>query len=142
MTADEDRAKWLEQCARNLRKWEKAAKPLDRKLRRKMAPHVHKIYKDKSVGLIMLLTKKVAQYAPTAEVGMQIRRKAYEIFVKKDPETCLAEMPEVPNKDRLSQLQQQCKAELAQLIMMVEQARQGVAGEAAAGAAASEATGE
>jgi len=54
--------------------------------------------------------------------------KVVEIFESKEPEECLQEMPELPNKDKLVQVQNQAKNELAQLIMMVEQARQDAAG--------------
>lgn len=50
--------------------------------------------------------------------------KAVEIWEEKDSETCLAEMPEVPSQERLVQVQQQVRAELAQLVTAVEQARQ------------------
>jgi len=56
--------------------------------------------------------------------AIQSYSKAIEIWAQKDPETCVAEMPEVPSKDRIAQMQQQCRAELGQLIVMVEQARQ------------------
>jgi len=49
--------------------------------------------------------------------------RAVEIWMQKDPETCLTEMPEAPSKERLSQLQQQCRAELGQLVLLAEQAR-------------------
>merc|ERR1712217_462573 len=49
--------------------------------------------------------------------------KAVEIWQAKDSETCLKEMPEVPNQERLKQVQEQCRAELTQLIMAVEQVR-------------------
>eukprot|EP00931_Biecheleriopsis_adriatica_P122472 TRINITY_DN97464_c0_g1_i1.p1 TRINITY_DN97464_c0_g1~~TRINITY_DN97464_c0_g1_i1.p1 ORF type:complete len:435 (-),score=127.43 TRINITY_DN97464_c0_g1_i1:45-1349(-) len=61
--------------------------------------------------------------------GGQIREavtayaKCLEIFSKKTAEECLAEIPEVPSKDRLQQLQQQCRGELAQLVAMAEQAK-------------------
>lgn len=50
--------------------------------------------------------------------------KAVEIWTHKDMETCLAEMPEVPSKDRLTQMQEQCCTELGQLLVVLEQARQ------------------
>eukprot|EP00406_Dinophysis_acuminata_P063905 CAMPEP_0179270448 /NCGR_PEP_ID=MMETSP0797-20121207/31473_1 /TAXON_ID=47934 /ORGANISM="Dinophysis acuminata, Strain DAEP01" /LENGTH=430 /DNA_ID=CAMNT_0020978785 /DNA_START=38 /DNA_END=1328 /DNA_ORIENTATION=- len=53
--------------------------------------------------------------------------KALEIWEQKDIETCLAEMPEVPSKERFQQVQQQARAELTQIILQVEQARQGAA---------------
>jgi len=53
--------------------------------------------------------------------AIQVYAKALEIWEKKTPEECLAEMPELPNKERLGQVQQQAKAELAQLLMLVEQ---------------------
>merc|ERR550525_385487 len=56
--------------------------------------------------------------------------KAVEIWMHKDPETCLSEMPEVPSQDRLLQLQQQTRTELGQLVIMVGQAQQSVADEA------------
>merc|ERR1711920_802753 len=58
--------------------------------------------------------------------------KAVEIWASKDPEVCLKEMPEVPSKDRLTQLQQLCKQELTQLILLVEQARQSASSESGA----------
>mmetsp|Transcript_80800 Transcript_80800/g.210442 ORF Transcript_80800/g.210442 Transcript_80800/m.210442 type:complete len:455 (+) Transcript_80800:79-1443(+) len=65
---------------------------------------------------------------------------AYEMWQGKDPEVCLAEMPEVPNKERLLQVQEQCRQELAQLVLFFEEAKrrheQGNLGsDAAAGAA-------
>lgn len=55
--------------------------------------------------------------------AIQSYTKAYEIWTSKDPKEILEEMPEVPNKERLEQLQTQCRNELGQLIQMVEQAR-------------------
>lgn len=55
--------------------------------------------------------------------AIQAYTKACEVWMHKDPKECLKEMPEVPNEERLASLQQQCKRELAELIMMVEQAR-------------------
>eukprot|EP00933_Yihiella_yeosuensis_P042493 TRINITY_DN37084_c0_g1_i1.p1 TRINITY_DN37084_c0_g1~~TRINITY_DN37084_c0_g1_i1.p1 ORF type:complete len:473 (-),score=140.68 TRINITY_DN37084_c0_g1_i1:132-1502(-) len=49
--------------------------------------------------------------------------KALKIFSEKPVEECLKELPEVPSKERLEQLQQQCKGELAQLLSMMEQAK-------------------
>merc|ERR1712060_203840 len=57
--------------------------------------------------------------------------KAIEIWMHKPIETCLEEMPEVPSKDRLLQLQQQSRAELGQLVLTVEQARQNATSESA-----------
>jgi len=48
---------------------------------------------------------------------------AYEIWTSKDPEECLRELPEVPSKERLSQLQEQCRQELAQLVLFAEELR-------------------
>uniref|UniRef100_A0A7S4W7U5 Uncharacterized protein n=1 Tax=Alexandrium monilatum TaxID=311494 RepID=A0A7S4W7U5_9DINO len=59
--------------------------------------------------------------------AIQSYTKAVEIWEQKDPETCIKETPELPSKDRIAQMQQQCRAELAQLIMMVEQARRAAA---------------
>jgi len=56
--------------------------------------------------------------------------KALEIFAGKTPEECLAEIPEVPSKDRLEQLQQQCRNELAQLVAMAEHAKAQASGQA------------
>lgn len=56
--------------------------------------------------------------------AIQAYTKACEIWAHKDPKECLAETPEVPNEQRLADLQQECKAELAQLVMTIEQARE------------------
>jgi tetratricopeptide (TPR) repeat protein len=56
--------------------------------------------------------------------AIQSYTKAYEIWTSKDPKELLAEMPEVPNKERLDQLVAQCRGELGQLVSMVEQARE------------------
>ncbi|CAK0816045.1 unnamed protein product [Prorocentrum cordatum] len=53
--------------------------------------------------------------------------KALEIWVSKDAKTCLQELPEVPSEDRVAQLQEQTRAELGQLLAMVEQAQRGSA---------------
>lgn len=47
--------------------------------------------------------------------------KALEIWESKRPEEVLAEMPEMPNAERLKQVQEQAKQELVQLLMMMEQ---------------------
>merc|ERR1711865_713345 len=70
--------------------------------------------------------------------AIQSYTKAYEIFTSRDPEEILKEMPEVPNKERLGQIQSQCRNELGQLIGMVEQARQQVENPAADAPAAVE----
>lgn len=49
---------------------------------------------------------------------------AMMIWTRKDLETCLKEMPDVPNKDRLLTLQQSCRDELGALVVAMEQARQ------------------
>eukprot|EP00930_Biecheleria_cincta_P043687 TRINITY_DN29980_c0_g1_i1.p1 TRINITY_DN29980_c0_g1~~TRINITY_DN29980_c0_g1_i1.p1 ORF type:complete len:452 (-),score=126.81 TRINITY_DN29980_c0_g1_i1:16-1323(-) len=49
--------------------------------------------------------------------------KALEVFSKKTTKECLAELPEVPSEERLLQLQNQCKGELAQLLALAEQAQ-------------------
>ncbi|CAE7617228.1 SGT2 [Symbiodinium natans] len=49
--------------------------------------------------------------------------KTLEIFAQKTSEECLAEIPEVPSRERLDQLQGQVKAELAQLLAIAEQAK-------------------
>jgi len=66
--------------------------------------------------------------------------KACEIWMQKDPETCLAEMPEVPNKERLASLQNQTRAELGMLVQAVEQMRQQAAAGGTAAAPATSAT--
>jgi len=50
--------------------------------------------------------------------------QAVTILGKKDPEECLREMPEVPNKERLAKLQEECRAELGQIVLAMEHARQ------------------
>jgi len=59
---------------------------------------------------------------------------AYELWTKKDPQVCLAEMPEVPTKERFSMLQEQCRQELAQIVLFVEEAKKrAAAGEGGGG---------
>lgn len=64
---------------------------------------------------------------------------ALKIWMSKEPEVCLEETPELPDKARLVQVQVQTKKELAQLLAIVEEVRkkagqQGLASEAAGGA--------
>jgi len=75
---------------------------------------------------------------------------AYELWTKRDPEVCIREMPEVPSKERFCQLQEQCRQELAQLVMFAEEIKRrreagepisDDAGAAAVGAAVAEAAG-
>lgn len=61
--------------------------------------------------------------------------KAMEIWMDKSLDEQMKEMPEVPSKERLAQLQQQCKAELAQLVIIAEQVQKQESG---GGAEASE----
>lgn len=49
--------------------------------------------------------------------------KAHQIWTSKDLETCLQETPDVPNKERLVGLQKQCENELAQLVLVLEEAK-------------------
>mmetsp|Transcript_116816 Transcript_116816/g.184748 ORF Transcript_116816/g.184748 Transcript_116816/m.184748 type:complete len:435 (+) Transcript_116816:108-1412(+) len=58
--------------------------------------------------------------------AIQCYTKALEIWSSKDPKELLAEMPEVPNAERLEQLKATCTAELGQLVEMIEHARQQV----------------
>lgn len=67
--------------------------------------------------------------------AIQSYTKAYEIWQSKDAEEILQEMPEVPNKQRLEQLQGECMNELAQLVQMVEQAKAQAMAQAAGEAA-------
>lgn len=55
--------------------------------------------------------------------AIQAYTKALEIWAPLKAEECLAVMPEVPSKDRLEQVQNQCKQELAQLLSFAEQAQ-------------------
>jgi tetratricopeptide (TPR) repeat protein len=64
--------------------------------------------------------------------AIQSYTKALEIWSSKDENELLAEMPEVPNKERLDQLRMQCNSELGQLVQMMEQARQQRSGESPA----------
>lgn len=61
--------------------------------------------------------------------------KAIELWSGKTLETCLAEMPEVPNRARFEEVQGQCRQELAQLLQAVEQLRRQQASEQAPAAA-------
>lgn len=54
---------------------------------------------------------------------------AYEILTKKESEEILKEMPEVPTQDRLVQLQEQCRQELAQLVLCMEEMKRQQQGE-------------
>lgn len=56
--------------------------------------------------------------------AIQCYTKALEIWSSKDPKELLAEMPEVPNAERLEQLKMMCTQELGQLVQMMEQVRQ------------------
>jgi tetratricopeptide (TPR) repeat protein len=62
----------------------------------------------------------------TAELkeAIQAYTKACEIWMMKSEEECLKETPDVPDQQRLAALQNQCKKELAELIMFVEQAKE------------------
>lgn len=64
--------------------------------------------------------------------AIQSYTDAIELWKQKGVEECLAEMPELPGKERLMQLQNQARGELAQILSAVEQAR----GSASASAAA------
>lgn len=46
---------------------------------------------------------------------------AYELLTSREPEVCLKEMPELPNKERLAQVIEQCRQELAQLVLLLEE---------------------
>merc|ERR1740121_1824367 len=45
----------------------------------------------------------------------------YELWTSKEPEECVREMPEVPNKECLAKLQKQCHDELAELVLFLEE---------------------
>lgn len=49
--------------------------------------------------------------------------KALEIWAPLKAEECLAVMPELPSKDRLEQVQSQCRQELAQLLALAEESK-------------------
>eukprot|EP00929_Paragymnodinium_shiwhaense_P061364 TRINITY_DN30640_c0_g1_i1.p1 TRINITY_DN30640_c0_g1~~TRINITY_DN30640_c0_g1_i1.p1 ORF type:complete len:448 (+),score=137.70 TRINITY_DN30640_c0_g1_i1:93-1436(+) len=56
--------------------------------------------------------------------AMQSFLEAIKIWESKPAEEVLKETPELPNKDRLAQMQEQVKQELAQLVYLCEQAKE------------------
>eukprot|EP00414_Alexandrium_minutum_P002585 CAMPEP_0113820392 /NCGR_PEP_ID=MMETSP0328-20130328/1217_1 /TAXON_ID=39455 /ORGANISM="Alexandrium minutum" /LENGTH=261 /DNA_ID=CAMNT_0000788327 /DNA_START=1 /DNA_END=781 /DNA_ORIENTATION=+ /assembly_acc=CAM_ASM_000350 len=123
----------LAQCLRAAKKMAEAQKMYERALdigQRLFGPD------HSSNALNHLCIARCMRESGQIKEAIQSYTKAVEIWEEKDPETCMKEMPEVPSKDRIAQMQQQCRAELGQLVMMVEQARRAAVADDSAGTAA------
>lgn len=77
-----------------------------------------------SLALARLALARALKAEGRLRDALEAYARALEIWGEKTTEQCLMEMPEMPSSERLLLVQQQCKEELAQLLLIADRARE------------------